>query len=357
MTRVTLENLSMDFGASSGASVRDLCLTLDCGALTAILGPSGCGKTTTMKMIAGLIRPTAGDVRFDGRSVRHLPPEARGAVMVLQNGVLFPFLSVAENVGFGLRMRGMARAEIAGRVAAMLDKVRLPGMGGRAVQALSGGQQQRVALARALVTEPQVLLLDEPLSNLDAHLRAEMGELIRDLQRETGVTTILVTHDQEEAVTLADRIALMFDGRLRQYAPPADFYARPADRQVAEFFGGQNFLRGWVRGGQFHGALGALDLGGAAPEGPGLLTIRPEAIRPLPANMPPGTPAGPGTNRRMGRVEAITFLGSQSRLRLNVAGEVLVALCPPAAAAPLTPGAPLAVDLPPEALWVLPDPG
>ncbi|THD82771.1 ABC transporter ATP-binding protein [Aliigemmobacter aestuarii] len=346
MTRVTLDRLTKHFAGADGASVRDLTLEFPCGELTALLGPSGCGKTTTMKMIAGLIRPCSGEVRFDGRSVLHQPPEVRGAVMVFQNGLLFPFLSVAENVGFGLRMRGTPRAEIAARVEAMLDRVRLPGIGPRRVQDLSGGQQQRVALARALVTEPRVLLLDEPLSNLDAHLRSEMRDLIRDLQRETGITTILVTHDQEEAVVLADRIALMFDGELRQFAPAAEFYARPRDRQVAEFFGGANFVPGRAAAGVFDCALGRLPLPAGAPEGTGCLTVRPENI--LLAE--PGD-AGALAVTVIDRV----FLGTQTRLVVLAGDLTLVLIRPPAEAARLSPGDAAAIRLPPEAVWVLPE--
>ncbi|MCA9784892.1 MAG: ABC transporter ATP-binding protein, partial [Candidatus Cloacimonetes bacterium] len=178
----------------------------------ALLGPSGCGKTTTMRMLAGLLQPSSGDIRFEGKSVMAVPPERRGAVMVFQKHLLFPHMSVAENIGFGLKMRGMGKAEIARRVGAMLALVQLPGYEKRRPHQLSGGQQQRVALARALVIEPTVLLLDEPLANLDANLRLEMRKLIRNLQQELNITTFFVTHDQEEAVMLADRVALMVDG-------------------------------------------------------------------------------------------------------------------------------------------------
>ncbi|MDQ2784732.1 MAG: ABC transporter ATP-binding protein, partial [Chloroflexota bacterium] len=193
-------------------AVKDLSLAVPPGALVALLGPSGCGKTTTLRMIAGLIEPDTGDIRFDGASVAHLPPERRGAVMVFQQPTLFSHLDVAANVGFGLRMRREPRGVIAERVRAALGQVQLSGLERRRIGQLSGGQQQRVALARALVTAPRVLLLDEPLSNLDPSLRDEMRDLIARLHAEQGITTLLVTHDRQEAMTLAERIAFLADG-------------------------------------------------------------------------------------------------------------------------------------------------
>ena len=207
MTQVAIKELTKVYPGADAPSVDNLTLDIGSGDLAALLGPSGCGKTTTMKMIAGLLPPTAGDVAFDGRSVLNDKPENRGVVMVFQNYLLFPYMSVADNIGFGLKMRKVPRGEIARRVGEMLELVRLPDLGARRPRELSGGQQQRVALARALIVKPRVLLLDEPLSNLDAHLRFEMRDLIRGLQQEMGITTIFVTHDQEEAVVLADRIA------------------------------------------------------------------------------------------------------------------------------------------------------
>jgi ABC-type Fe3+/spermidine/putrescine transport system ATPase subunit len=227
MTRVNLSQLSKAYGGADIYAVRDLTLDMASGQITALLGPSGCGKTTTLKMIAGLLHPTQGDVTFDGQSVLGVPAERRGAVMVFQNYLLFPYMSIGENVGFGLKMRGVNKRAIHRKVAEILDLVKLSGLEDRRPKQLSGGQQQRVALARALIVEPKVLLLDEPLSNLDAHLRDEMRELILGIQRQLGITTIFVTHDQEEAVVLADKIALMFDGELQQFVQPNDFYERP----------------------------------------------------------------------------------------------------------------------------------
>ena len=209
MTHVSIQSLTKVYPGADTPALDNLSLEIATGELTALLGPSGCGKTTTMKMIAGLLEPTSGDVRFNDRSILREKPENRGVVMVFQNYLLFPYMSVADNVGFGLKMRKTDPAEIKRRVGEMLDLVKLPDLGDRKPSALSGGQQQRIALARALIVQPEVLLLDEPLSNLDAHLRFEMRDLIRSLQQEMGITTIFVTHDQEEAVVLADRVALM----------------------------------------------------------------------------------------------------------------------------------------------------
>ncbi|MDA9930982.1 ABC transporter ATP-binding protein, partial [Alphaproteobacteria bacterium] len=193
MTTVNIDHLTKVYPGQTEPSLDDLSLEIRSGELTALLGPSGCGKTTTMKMIAGLLVPTAGDVLFDGRSILHEKPEHRGVVMVFQNYLLFPYMSVADNIGFGLKMRKIDKTEIDRRVSEMLELVKLPDLGKRRPSELSGGQQQRVALARALIVQPNVLLLDEPLSNLDAHLRFEMRDLIRSLQQEIGITTIFVT--------------------------------------------------------------------------------------------------------------------------------------------------------------------
>ena len=278
-------------------------------------------------------------VLLDGRPITPLPPEKRDVVMVFQSHLLFPSMTVAENLAFGLRMRGLPRREIGPRVAAMLDRVQLEGLGPRRPAELSGGQSQRVALARALILEPRVLLLDEPLSSLDAGLRDEMRELIRDLQEETGITTLLVTHDQEEAVGLAHRIALMSRGRLLQSGLPEDFYRRPASRAVAAFFGGVNFIPGHVEGRTFHGPFGPLPLLHVAAPGPGLLTIRPEAIQ----LSPKGRPA---------TVTAARYLGARTRLTLDLGGTTLLADVPPLAAP--APGETARITLPTEALRVLP---
>jgi putative spermidine/putrescine transport system ATP-binding protein len=343
MTSLTLSGLTKRYPGAGQAAVHGLDLTVASGSLTALLGPSGSGKTTTMKLIAGLIVPDAGDIRLGDRSVRDLAPERRRVAMVFQNPLLFPHLTVAGNVGFGLKMRGLPADQVASSVAAMLDRVRLTGFGNRRPMQLSGGQQQRAALARALILRPDILLLDEPLSSLDPSLRDEMRQLIRDLHRETGITTLVVTHDQTEAVALADTIALLLDGRLAQIGPPETFYQRPATQAVARFFGGVNFLPGTARTGLFDCALGPLHLPPGCPDGPGLLTFRPEALR-----------FAPGPNLRTARIEAVTFLGTQTRIDLSVAGTGLQALVSPDTARALTRGTDITISVPPEALWVLP---
>ncbi|MCA9865155.1 MAG: ABC transporter ATP-binding protein [Anaerolineae bacterium] len=309
MTQVTLHNLSKTYDRHHPAVV-DVCLDIPCGRITALLGPSGCGKTTLLKMIAGLLPPSGGDVCFDGQSVLHVPAERRGAVMVFQNHLLFPTLSVFDNVAFGLKMRGEPRTVIGDRVAAMLDLVKLSGYEGRRPHQLSGGQRQRVALARALVIEPKVLLLDEPLSNLDAHLRIEMRDLIYGLQRQLGITTVVVTHDQEEAVILADQIALIFDGALHQAGAPGDFYERPNTQAIARFFGGANFIPGHKSGAYVDTTLGPFrHRGSRLPDGPVLATIRPENIR-LVAD-------GEADNTVGGTVVSRVYAGTHTRLRLQ----------------------------------------
>jgi putative spermidine/putrescine transport system ATP-binding protein len=344
MTKLTLDRLTKSYPLAGQAAVHALDLEVHSGTLTALLGPSGSGKTTTMKLIAGLLRPDGGDIRLDDRSVRDLPPEGRGVAMVFQSPHLFPHLTVEGNIGFGLRMRGLSPSAISAQVAAMLSRVRLDGLGQRLPAGLSGGQSQRAALARALILKPNLLLLDEPLSSLDPALRDDMRMLIRTLQRETGITTLVVTHDQAEAVALADRIALLLDGCIAQHGTPEDLYHRPATQAVARFFGGVNFIAGQARSGTFHSALGPLTLPDGAPEGQRILTIRPEFLR-----------LGPGPNPRTAQITALAFLGTQTRVEMTVAGKPLQALTTPDQAGMLQVGQDLQICLPPKALWLLPD--
>jgi ABC-type Fe3+/spermidine/putrescine transport system ATPase subunit len=293
MGRLELEKLTIRYGRH--VVVEDLDLEVREGEMVALLGPSGAGKTTVLKAVAGLIPADGGAVRIDGRPVGHLPPEKRGAVMVFQKPLLFPFMNVGQNVGFGLRMQGRLDREAWRRVEDLLEMVQLAGFARRKVHELSGGQQQRVALARALVLKPAVLLLDEPLSSLDANLRQQMRDLIRALQDETRVTTLFVTHDQAEALMLAHRVSLLLGGRLRQVGTPRQLYYRPADPEVARFFGGENFFPGRLREGRLHTALGVFPFPGEAGNGhPRTATIRPEDIRlhPAPGAAPDGCVAG-----------------------------------------------------------------
>jgi putative spermidine/putrescine transport system ATP-binding protein len=241
---VQLTGLSKSYGRI--VATDNVSLRVERGEFFSLLGPSGCGKTTTLRAIAGLIELDAGKIEIMSRDVTDLPVHKRNIGMVFQNYALFPHMTVAANIAFGLRMRGVNKGEIAPRVERALELVQLGGTGHRLPRQLSGGQQQRVAFARAVVIEPQLLLLDEPLSNLDAKLRKQMQIELRALQRRLGITAIYVTHDQEEALTLSDRIAIMNNGRIAQCAEPSEIYRSPANRFVAEFIGRVNLLRGRI---------------------------------------------------------------------------------------------------------------
>ena len=276
MARLELDGVAKRYGDFFAA--RDVSLDVPQGEFLVLLGPSGCGKTTTLRMIAGFVEPSAGAVRIGGRDVTRLQPWKRNAGLVFQNYALFPHLTVAKNVAFGLEMRKMATAEIGTRVDEALRLVRLGHLGERLPRQLSGGQQQRVALARALVFRPDVLLLDEPLSNLDAKLRQEVRVEVRELQRQLGLTTIMVTHDQEEALTMADRLVVMSEGVVRQVGSQRDLYERPADRFVAGFVGRSSFLKGHMQGDRFV-TRGGLEVGVARPVvGPAVIALRPERV-------------------------------------------------------------------------------
>ncbi len=338
--RLRLEDLSHRYPRTGEPALSGLSLAVEPGELIAFLGPSGCGKTTALKVIAGLLRPTSGDVLVNGRSVLGVPPEKRGAAMVFQKPLLFPHMSVEANVGFGLRMRNVSRDQTGRRVETTLRQVRMEGFADRRPDELSGGQQQRVALARALITEPRVLLLDEPLSALDANLREEMRGLVKEVQREGGYTTVFVTHDQEEAVVLADRIALLFEGRLQMYDKPQAFYDRPASRRVAEFFGATNFIRGRARNGAVETPLGHLKLARKAPPGDVTLTIRPEAVR-----------LEDGENSFPAHVTGVAYLGTRVACSLDAAGVKLRVAMPPHARP--REGEEVTARLPAGSLWVL----
>src|SRR5215831_16900904 len=241
---LVLERLEKRYGDTTVVAALDLAVKQ--GEFIALLGPSGCGKTTTLRMTAGLVPASGGRIVIGGEDVTRLPPYRRDIGLVFQNYALFPHMTVAQNVAFGLEMRGIARGEIASRVADALALVRLDTYGGRRPRELSGGQQQRVALARALVIRPSLLLLDEPLSNLDAKLREEMRSEIRDIQRRLGITTVFVTHDQVEALSMCDRVAVMEGGRLIQFGTPFEIYERPRHPFIADFVGRTNKLAGTV---------------------------------------------------------------------------------------------------------------
>ncbi|MFZ4530785.1 MAG: ABC transporter ATP-binding protein [Alsobacter sp.] len=318
MARLELNGLCKSYG--DHPVVSDVTLDVADGEFLVLLGPSGCGKTTTLRMVAGFVEPSGGSARIGGVDVTHLPPWRRNTGLVFQSYALFPHMSVAENVGFGLEMRRLDRAEIAARTAEALRLVRLEGFGDRLPRQMSGGQQQRVALARALAIRPDVLLLDEPLSNLDAKLREDVRVEIRQLQRQLGLTTVMVTHDQEEALTMADRLVVMAEGRIRQIGTQRDLYESPADRFVAGFVGRSTFLEGQVAEAGTLVTDGGLRIACAtaiAP-GPASLALRPERIV-LDAEES-------SDNRLPGTVDFVSYLGAVIELHVRLSDRDRVVL-------------------------------
>jgi ABC-type Fe3+/spermidine/putrescine transport system ATPase subunit len=321
------------FGYGSALLLRDVSLGVPAGRFLTLLGPSGCGKTTLLKLIGGYLAPAAGRVFLRGRDVTALPPEGRNVGMVFQNYALFPHLSARRNVAFGLEVRGVPRAERDRRVEAMLDLVGLSaGERDRRPAALSGGQQQRVALARALVFAPEVLLLDEPLANLDRHLRDQLRAELRRLQRETAVAAVMVTHDQEEALAVSDLLGVLAAGRLLQVGPPAELYDRPRTPFVARFLGDANLLPGPALGG----------------EAGGVMMVRPERCV-----LGPAAAACPWSWD--GRIASVTFLGADVLAEVAcAAGLTLRVRSRPAEE--VRPGERVRVGIPSGAAWAIPDP-
>jgi ABC-type Fe3+/spermidine/putrescine transport system ATPase subunit len=313
MTSLTFENVFKEYSLGDPV-IKGMNLDVYEGELLTLLGPSGCGKTTTLRLIAGLIQPTSGNIRFSGHSILSTPPEKRATSMVFQTHAVFPFMSVAENVAFGLKMHKINRREIGQRVSKALQDVQLSGFEQRQPWQLSGGQQQRVALARALVVNPRVLLLDEPLSNLEPSLREELREGIRKLQQDSGITTIFVTHDQAEAIEISDRIALMVDGGIKQIGIPRNFYENPIDVDVARFFGSTNIYSGSKQGQQVHSKIGNLEIvSSAIPDGDVSISIRPEAI----------TIGANGHNNLPARLVSSQFKGNNAICQFQVNGKLL----------------------------------
>lgn len=317
MAQVTLNQLTKKFDDTP--VVKGISLTVEDGEFFSLLGPSGCGKTTILRMIAGFTFPTSGTIFFDDQDVSYIPPNKRNTGMVFQNYALFPHMTVFENVAFGLRTRKVPKAEMADRVAGALKLVGLSGLEARPVPLLSGGQQQRVALARAVVIEPDLLLLDEPLSNLDAKLREETRDQIRDLQKQLGITTIYVTHDQEEALAVSDRIAVMDDGICQQLDTPDVIYRQPANRIVATFMGKMNLWEGILadEDGQClfrheSGLTILLPQNTTMDEGPVFLAMRPQTIK-LSPDVLGNTTAGSVIDRQ--------FKGATVEFVVEVAGE------------------------------------
>jgi putative spermidine/putrescine transport system ATP-binding protein len=350
MTHLELTGIQKRFGQTY--AVEDFNLAAEKGEFVSFLGPSGCGKTTTLRMIAGFEQPTAGTITINGTDITNRPPNRRNIGMVFQSYALFPNMTVADNIGFGLKVRKRPKDQVRARVAELLEIVNLTDKGGRFPYQLSGGQQQRVALARALAVEPEVLLLDEPLSALDAKIRVALRKEIRAIQRQLGITTVYVTHDQEEAMSLSDRVVVMSDGRVEQIGPPAEIYNFPATPFVASFVGTLNLLPATVAdatarrltvAGQAVTAAKPID-GGA--DSAVTVALRPEAVELGEAG---------GSNRLVGQVEDVSFLGSIVRTRVHIADGATVSLDQfndPALAASVI-GDTVTISFPPEATLVL----
>ena len=343
MARLDIEAIEVTLGGNR--VLHGVSLDVAEGECVALLGPSGCGKTTTLRAIAGFVPVSAGDIRIAGRSVRGLPPHRRNLGLVFQDYALFPHMSVAENVGYGLRMRGVARGEIASRVAEALALVRLDGFGDRPPARLSGGQRQRVALARALVIRPDILLLDEPLGALDRKLRDAMQVELKRIRREVGITTIIVTHDQEEALSLADRVAVMFDGRIVEVDRPETLYARPRSREVMYFLGDANAWPSEVLpGGVLRlpaGATASLPAGADPTPRRCRAAIRPEHLAVLAE--PPAAGAIPA------EVQEVVYKGAHAELYARAADGTALSARLPA-------GAIVARTSPGSRVWLCPDP-
>lgn len=320
---VVIENLVKTYPGAQKPSVDHVSFSLPRGEMLALLGPSGCGKTTILRMIAGLVAPSSGAIRLDGKDVSSIPVYKRNMGMVFQAYALFPHMTVAQNVSFGLEMRKVGRAEREERVKKALDLVKLDGLGNRKVNQLSGGQQQRAAIARSLVIEPALLLFDEPLSNLDAKLRDEMRDEIRDIQTRTGVTAIFVTHDQDEALSMADRLAVMSAGKLEQIGSPREIFDRPQTDFVASFIGAGTVFQGKVTepGLASLDGLQSLRFAGDAPVGSSVkLMIRPHRLLVARDDSQP--------NRFTGTVEHIIYRGQMLTLNVRCGGKLLQADLP-----------------------------
>jgi spermidine/putrescine transport system ATP-binding protein len=354
--RIELRSLTKRF---TETAVDAIDLDIASGEFFSLLGPSGCGKTTTLRMVAGFEQPTSGEILLDGADVSRVPPEKRNVNTVFQSYALFPFLSVYDNVAFGLRYKDVPKREVASKVGEALELVEMGSYGKRRPSALSGGQQQRVALARALVLNPSVLLLDEPLGALDAKLRRSLKVELKALQERVGITFLYVTHDQEEALTMSDRLAVMCEGKLAQVGSPRDVYDEPASAYVADFLGVSNLMtvdvletgptpRCAVQLGE---STIYVDTQAATPKGAAKLCIRPEKV----CLEPYGTE---GENRAPAMIERSVFLGSSTQIYVRLAaGETLQAhfVNPDSCPVPLAHGTPVNVYLPANALRVLPD--
>lgn len=345
---INLRKQYQDVVALEGVSLEALS-----GQMVTLLGPSGCGKSTTLRCLAGFLEPDGGDIRIDGESILSIPSNRRGFGVVFQNYALFPHMTVAENVGYGLKLRKCSRAEIETRVFDVLRAVRLNGLEDRLPREISGGQQQRVALARALVLKPRLLLLDEPLANLDARLRDEVRWLVRDLQQQSGITAFYVTHDQSEAMAISDMVAVMKAGNVAQFATPREIYQRPSERYVADFTGEANILAckeaASAGAGRMRVSVGGtqLEVAGAATIAPGSdveLLLRPEALR----------LAGVGEEADFtGTIAKCAFLGASQHCEIALTdGNMLKLAAPPNAS--VAPGSTVGIAIDRSHAWAMP---
>ncbi len=338
-------------GAATVRALDDVSVQINKGEFFTLLGPSGCGKTTLLRLIAGFEMPTSGTILLDGADITYLPPNQRPVNTVFQSYALFPHLTVAQNIGFGLQMQGRPAAEVKSTTAKMLALVKLEAMADRKTSQLSGGQQQRVALARALAPAPKVLLLDEPLSALDLKLRKEMQIELKRLQTETGITFVFVTHDQEEALTMSDRIGVMSAGKLQQVGTPKDIYTKPKNRFVASFIGDTNFLPATYQGGKLRLSDGtAIAAPAPGPDGSrATITIRPEQLR-------LSDPSEPGATQAS--VQTLVYFGTDTHchMALSDGTELIARLQSPASGDPgLAKGQKIGVHFPAGAVQLVED--
>ena len=348
MSGLRLEGIGKRFG--SVTAVADVDLEFPPGKLVCLLGPSGCGKTTLLRLVAGLEEPTTGRISFGGRDLTHIPAHKREFGMVFQSLALFPHLSVGENVAYALRIRGAGKAERLQRAEELLELVRLPGVADRHISQLSGGQRQRVAIARALALDPKLFLLDEPLSALDAKLREAMQVELRQLQQRLGITTIVVTHDQREAMTMADLVVVMEDGYARQVGSPLEIYRNPASTFVADFIGMTNLITGQASGEDEVAVADVavkVDSDQTFADGAEVtLSVRPEEVHVLPAGKG-------GENRLPGEITFIRDLGASVEITVNCNGVTVLAMTTPKERPEARVGDKAMVELPRSACVVL----
>ena len=342
MSGLTLQNVTKQFGTFT--AVRNVALTVPHGTFVCLLGPSGCGKTTLMRMVAGLDLPTEGEIRLDGKDITNVPTHKRDLGMVFQSLALFPHLTVGENIAYSLRIRGAGKDEQKKRVDELLSMIHLSGYADRPVAKLSGGQRQRVAIARALAISPKLFLLDEPLSALDAKLREAMQVELRQLQQRLGITTIVVTHDQREAMTMADLVVVMGKGKILQAAPPVDIYRKPADAFVADFIGITNLLPVESDGAGRSTVLGAAVPGLACPPGmKATISVRPEDVR----------LTAPGQGTLDGTVTFVRDLGGTIETFVQAGDTTIIAVATPRERPDVQVGQTVGVLLPAESCVVV----